>query len=366
VGLFIIDADFTPPGLPGVALYLSIELSVGAAPEGEEPGVGSLDGIFELQGEVILVLNTTMRNQEFVIPDEFLRLMPEGTEALIVIGASIPSITGTPNQRNDGIDNDLVNGIDDVGEGDDPSIYIVATIRGSIQLFDTITLAGLISFSASANTEGAYVRITGAVSANIQYVGALSGSLDLRFYTNYNNTGLPAIFGRATLALAGGGAIPGVTLAGYIVLDIKSIDGAVVLDDTPLTNYELTRLPGKGPAMAETTRSLDHRHRSGRRQQHRPGRVHHRSDTPAQDYNLRLKIVGELVVGPLVRCAARFYFEFDATPFSVRMGGSATLELVNFIQFDVNLALVIDARASRPTWMSRSTATSAPWAWASA
>jgi hypothetical protein len=161
VGLFIIDGDTSSPGLPGVALYLSIELSVGAPPAGGAGGVSAIDGIFRLEGEVVLVLNTTFRTQSFVIPDEFLRLMPADTAPAVVIGASIPGITGQLNERNDGIDNDGKNGIDDAGEGTAPEAYIVATIQGSITLFDSITLAGIISISAGSS---GFVRITGAVS----------------------------------------------------------------------------------------------------------------------------------------------------------------------------------------------------------
>lgn len=53
---------------------------------------------------------------------------------------------------------------------------------------------------------------------------------------------------------------------------------------------------------------------------------------------------GKLEIGPLVRIQGAFFFEFDAQPFAVRIGGSAKLELLNFITFDVDLAMVVDGQ----------------------
>jgi hypothetical protein len=55
-----------------------------------------------------------------------------------------------------------------------PEIYISANIQGSITLFDTITLTGFISFTAATDVNGnAFVRIAGAVSTNIEFLGSL-------------------------------------------------------------------------------------------------------------------------------------------------------------------------------------------------
>ena len=52
------------------------------------------------------------------------------------------------------------------------------------------------------------------MSTNIRYIGSLSGTIDLAFYTDRDgNTGnglTPGVLGRVTLALDAGGAIPGV------------------------------------------------------------------------------------------------------------------------------------------------------------
>jgi len=66
-GLAIIDAKLSGPGIPGIALLLHLELDVGTAGGGPGGGVSTIgDGsLFRLKGEVLLMLNTTMREQVF-------------------------------------------------------------------------------------------------------------------------------------------------------------------------------------------------------------------------------------------------------------------------------------------------------------
>lgn len=52
------------------------------------------------------------------------------------------------------------------------------------------------------------MRIAGAVSVNIEFLGALSGSLDLQFYTNLDGEG-PGIMGRVQLARTTDGPLLG-------------------------------------------------------------------------------------------------------------------------------------------------------------
>src|SRR6185503_16277210 len=65
VGLLIIDGSTSSPGLPGLAMLLNLELTLGASPDAAEgsDSTSALDGIFELRGSVVLMLNTTLREQ---------------------------------------------------------------------------------------------------------------------------------------------------------------------------------------------------------------------------------------------------------------------------------------------------------------
>ena len=108
------------------------------------------------------MLNTTMREQIFEVPEEFWPFLPPGADTTLTIFDNAPNPDGSRQ----------------TAAGADPSIYITATIQGSITLFDAITLSGVISFTAGTGQ----VRIAGAVSTSIQYLGSLSGSLDLIFF----------------------------------------------------------------------------------------------------------------------------------------------------------------------------------------
>jgi hypothetical protein len=55
------------PGLPGIAMMLNLELTLGASAEGSDQA-SALDGIFELRGSVVVTMNTTLREQVFQIP----------------------------------------------------------------------------------------------------------------------------------------------------------------------------------------------------------------------------------------------------------------------------------------------------------
>ena len=194
VGLLIIDGDTSSPGLPGIALMLNVELTLGASPDGAggSDQASALDGIFELRGSVVVTLNTTLREQVFEIPQSFLDLLPDDAPTTVTVYASAPEIDGS--KREDAA----------------PEFYVSANIQGSIILFDTLTLTGFISFTAATDIDGnAFVRIAGAVQVNIEVLGALSGSLDLQFFTNLDGQG-PGIIGRVQLVRTTDGLLLGV------------------------------------------------------------------------------------------------------------------------------------------------------------
>ena len=63
------------------------------------------------------------------------------------------------------------------------------------------------------------------MSTNIQYLGSLSGSLDLTRYVDRDrditNGFTPGIAGRVTLQLDAGGSIPGVEITGDVLLEVN-------------------------------------------------------------------------------------------------------------------------------------------------
>src|SRR5205823_5484029 len=83
----------------------------------------------------------------------------------------------------------------DLGAG----AYIQAIVKGSVKIADAITFYGTLSVTAEFGTTS-FVRITGAVTTTIKYVGGLSGSIDFSFFANHPQYGV-GIVGRASLAL---------------------------------------------------------------------------------------------------------------------------------------------------------------------
>ena len=316
-GLIIIDGRLAGPGIPGIALLLNLKLEFGNpppdAPADDRGSVSSLndDGgnpVFRLTGEVVLMLNTTFREQVFEIPDAFLPLLPEGAPTTVEIYDNAPDLTG---------DRSTAAGID-------PSIYITANIQGSITLFDTITLSGFIGFTASVDTSGnAFIRISGAVSCTIDYVGSLSGSLDLLFYTDYAGMG-PGIIGRVQLAIADAGAIPGVSLHGQFVLEVNSFSSAVTIK-TFQTNIEADPgYVGSAPNVLATDPAT--------------GLIVIGDVT--LDPGLLIKLEGELIIGSIIEISG--HFEFSIRPDAVEIKVSATMKLLGIGNFDIDAVLRVD------------------------
>src|SRR5207253_7467416 len=95
------------------------------------------------------------------------------------------------------------------------SVYISALISGSIVLGNVLTLSGFVAITLEGGAQ-TLVRISGAVSTNIPFFGALSGSIDLIFYGDRGDSGTsgvpnPGIVGRVTLGFqsSSSGLTPG-------------------------------------------------------------------------------------------------------------------------------------------------------------
>src|SRR5207244_12186270 len=102
----------------------------------------------------------------------------------------------------------------------------VVTLR-----FDGTDLFNLTGFlELTAGSDG--VRIAGAVSTTILYLGTLSGNIDFSFNTHFikdgNDLGV-GLVGRVGLAL-NTNAVPGVTFNGYFVLEVNTYSQAVTVN----------------------------------------------------------------------------------------------------------------------------------------
>src|SRR5439155_1941352 len=135
-------------------------------------------------------------------------------------------------------------GTREANPGTPGAFYVSALISGSITLLDVVTLTGFVSITLQVGTVS-YVRIAGAVSTTIQFLGSLSGSIDLAFYSNRpGNTSAtfnPGIVGRVSLALSGGGIVPGVSIGGSIFLEVNQFlfDNGPITQRTFITRGEL-------------------------------------------------------------------------------------------------------------------------------
>ena len=146
------------------------------------------------EGKVQVVFNTTLEDQTFAVPESFL-VGPAGRLPVAdQVFESAPNLAGNAK---------LV-------PGDTGGLYLKALIQGSMTLFDQITLSGFLAFTVQAGG-ASFVKIDGAVSANVAFLGSLSGSVSFGFYEDIDSTvsgDQVAVVGRATLSLQAA-VIPG-------------------------------------------------------------------------------------------------------------------------------------------------------------
>ena len=88
-GLIIISSGKGVPGIPGIAGLLT----VGGSASLGLPDVGSL---FSITGTATVMFNTTLADQTFQIPAEFLALQPAGDPTTVTVYGAAPALTGQP------------------------------------------------------------------------------------------------------------------------------------------------------------------------------------------------------------------------------------------------------------------------------
>ncbi|MDB4600633.1 hypothetical protein OAG97_02815, partial [Akkermansiaceae bacterium] len=188
---------------------------------GADIGLPDVGNIFKASGSVTVVVNTTMQNVTFQLPDSFLA---------IIDGDELPGFAaaGTIDSNDDGVVNEedkasftiykSAPGIDGSPRvGGDPEVYATAIIQAELIIGDFIELVGFLQITIAANGDGGRLSITGAVSTTIPLLGTLTGTLNFDVFLG-TETG---IVGRVVLSLSNTD-IPDVEIAGIIILEINT------------------------------------------------------------------------------------------------------------------------------------------------
>ncbi|MDX6411752.1 MAG: large repetitive protein, partial [Gaiellaceae bacterium] len=320
----------------GLAAMFQLEITAGTAPGSPSDDRGSLsvvDGVFSFTGRVQVMLNTTRQEQTFVVPQEFLSVLPAGFPTSIKIFKSAPGLDGQSEA--------------DPTHNPNGAIYISALIQGTVTLGNVVKLAGFVGITLqgclTADPCSKVVRISGAVSTNIQYLGALSGSIDLFFYADRGDWAghlNPGIVGRVTLGLQGGGIIPGVSISGQVLLEINMF---LHQDSTPCTAS--SGAPGAGCITIKTFQT----NKDAGRTCTSPGTcdllaTNETGDACVTDHScvfgaikigdvtiasgLRIVIAGKFVIASVIEIEGRFVLTFTTNPsFSLSVEVTASMKL---------------------------------------
>ncbi len=104
------------------------------------------------------------------------------------------------------------------------AIYIQLQIVGNLDLFNEINLIGSFTITAYTNGTVSGVTIAGDVIANVALLGTLSGSISFTAKVDTSGATGTGLWGGASLSLAAGGIIPGVSLTGDVRLLVNASD----------------------------------------------------------------------------------------------------------------------------------------------
>ncbi|MGZ6715887.1 MAG: hypothetical protein ACXVFG_14140, partial [Gaiellaceae bacterium] len=337
--------------LPFVAGMLNASLTLGAADPNPDVNAGNgvnfaaIANFFEFHGSAKVMFNSSGLDQPFLIPQEILNLMPPGTSSSLTVFGAPPNDQLTAAQT-----------------GATPGPYVAVKVSGSILLklngTPLFTMTGTIGFVIGTTL----VRITGAVSATIPYIGGVSGSIDFAFFTDYVvPTGLPnagthigpGLVGRATLAVGAGGAIPGVKIAGQFLFEITTFAQDVQLQ-TFVTRYEYGSVTDPGSPLGSL---LQTNTGTGPVTNPKPGcsgtfqpaefiTCNHTFglDDAGNRFNIRLLLNGDLTISNIVTLHGAFEFEFEFHPqLVIRVGGTADIVLSPIGSFHTSVGLEISS-----------------------
>ena len=289
----------TAQGIPGIAGTFTVDIGAGVPPGASSgTGLGSISNIFSFRGSVRVTLNTTLENQVFVVPPEFIAVLPSGFAATITIPQSAPEIDGSTSSNLNA-----------------RGAYLQAVVTGTITLGNVIDLTGAVAITYQVGTPS-FVRIQGAVQTTIQFLGALSGSIDLGFYSSFptdpTNAFDPGIIGRVSLS-RDADLIPGVSIGGAFVLEVN-----LFLNTTADANTItfMTRAEAGQSCSADTCALLA---------TNPDGSL--KTGTVTIHNGLRLLLDGHMTIANIVEVDGAFTFTFSANPFVIQVTAVASLQL---------------------------------------
>src|SRR5262249_17313846 len=124
-------------------------------------------------------------------------------------------------------------------------IYVSASIYATLTIGGVLKLMGYIGLTAAGSKGQAYLKLTGAVSPTLNYIGTPPALRNLNVYVNTSDPSKSGVQGRVFLALSTAGSIPGVSLSGVFLLEINSF-----ATDGPIDSFKIkTRTDDNSPGV---------------------------------------------------------------------------------------------------------------------
>ena len=309
-GLIIVKTGFVRETNPntGVASFrfapseagigIAASFTVGSSAGLGIPGVGS---IFSVAGSLNISLNTTLKDQSFDIPVAFHRLLEPGEPTTLNIFKSRPSLDGQERV------------------GAPAEIYVVATIKAKLTFLNSFTLEGFVQLAVgiSPSAGQATFALTGAVTGELGFLGAVSGTLNLTVFVGVKN----GVVGRIQLA-RNTGLDDIFNIKGELVLEINavaSLGGGQFFNDEQVETF-LIGDDGKFKRDANGNFLVG---------------------TVTIEPGVKLQVSGEVIIASVLELEGYFSFVISPTKFEVII--EATMSLDPFGSLAVSGGLRIDS-----------------------
>ncbi len=202
-GLIVAQTGLGAGQNAGVGGYLSIG-------ESSNIGLPDIGSLFQASGSVTVIFNTTLQTLTFNVPQAFVPLLNPGDPTTFTIYAGAPLANGTQNPAATA------------------SVYVTTVVQAQLTIGGALTLTGFLEFSVSSTGNTTTEVITGNVSTSIQYIGALTGSLNF-VATSSTTPSQDGIVGRVFLTLTAN-QFPGVSLSGQFLLELNTFSTSQTVD----------------------------------------------------------------------------------------------------------------------------------------
>jgi hypothetical protein len=290
-------------GASGIAGMFKLEIGSGTgptAPSDRRSDLKDIAGIFTFKGSAEVRLNLTRSQNDitFTLPPELVAVVPSGFPTTITIPKTAPQINGSTSFTS--------------GTG----VWVQAIISGTIGIWDVVTLTGTVGVTFQVGTPS-FVRIQGAVATTIRYLGNLSGSIDLGFYTDVPSNATPGtvhpgIIGRVSLALGAG--LPGIALSGNLLLEVNLFAGGITQDFQTITFLTCAERPTAANCSV-----------GGNKYQLAQDSNGFIVDAITIRNGLRMLVEGQLTIANLLELQGVFTFEFERNPLVMKLGADASV-----------------------------------------